>query len=387
MNRNGNGAFPSSPPLVTKLVADAGYVCGNVGRLHLASAWNGSEARTDDGYSYFAYSHKPSQHGGYDYAAWIKSRGGLLDALTSSAGGVPSRLHQTTWCVGRAIEFIDRNRDRPWMLTVNPFDPHPPFDPPADYVDMFDADAMPRPHIRETDLDAQAKLARSISGRRPGGRTAAAMRSDCTKTEAAAGYLLRHDSVDRRPDRLLGHLKAASLAKTTLVIFTSDHGLLLKGCHFYEGLARVTLVLCGPGVVSAGHRSDAHVKLTDLAPTILEHCGVKITSAKHGRSLAPIMRGDTDPSVHRDHVRCEYFDAVDMPDKTSATMFRNARYKLVVYHNHDLGELFDLSRDPWEFHNLWDSADHHSIKSDLIRRSFNSTVAAFDKGPDRIAPW
>ena len=92
---------------------------------------------------------------------------------------------------------------------------------------------------------------------------------------------------------------------------------MLNGCRFYEGHVRVPLVFYRPGVVSAGQKSDALVELTDLAPTMLEQCSPKIPSAMHGRSLCPAMRGDKAASAHRDHVRCECLDAIDMPDETS----------------------------------------------------------------------
>ncbi len=67
-------------------------------------------------------------------------------------------------------------------------------------------------------------------------------------------------------------------------------------------------------------------------------------------------------------------------------MYRNRRYKLVVYHGHGLGELYDLDEDPGEFENLWDSADHVDLKIDLIQRSFDGTMLAMDRGPERIGP-
>lgn len=94
---------------------------------------------------------------------------------------------------------------------------------------------------------------------------------------------------------------------------------------------------------------------------------------------------------HRGFVRSEYFDALD-PHFTGgtgsfATMFRNRRYKLSMYHDHDLGELYDLQEDPWEHHDLWDSPEHQSIKNELIRASFNShVVLTTDVGSQRIAP-
>ena len=53
--RNGNTVFADRYPLVTKLLRDAGYDCGLVGKLHLASAFQRLEPRVDDGYRYFKW--------------------------------------------------------------------------------------------------------------------------------------------------------------------------------------------------------------------------------------------------------------------------------------------------------------------------------------------
>ena len=70
-------------------------------------------------------------------------------------------------------------------------------------------------------------------------------------------------------------------AKNTLIIFMSDHGemlgdhgLVAKGCRFYEGLVRVPLIFSWPGQIESGLVSDALVELIDIAPTLLELAGV-----------------------------------------------------------------------------------------------------------------
>ena len=59
INRNGNESFPKRPALITRLLADAGYDCGLVGKLHLTSAYRRVETRADDGYRYWKWSHAP----------------------------------------------------------------------------------------------------------------------------------------------------------------------------------------------------------------------------------------------------------------------------------------------------------------------------------------
>ncbi|MHA1554288.1 MAG: sulfatase family protein [Alphaproteobacteria bacterium] len=409
-NRNGNEVFNSDAPLVTKLIVDAGYVCGNVGKLHLASGHGGIESRVDDGYTVFDYSHAPRDNAGYDYADWVRAQGTPLDDLHASPEGVPAELHQTTWCADRAIDFIENHQSDPWLLTVNPYYPHPPFDPPISYRDRYDPDLLPGPHFRQSDLVQQAALAAvdfQTTARSPEGgggvdeseslspyrlTSAVGLHEDMRHIQAA--YYAMIELIDDQLGRILKALDATAQRENTLVLFTSDHGealgdhgLVLKGARFYEGLVRVPLIFNAPGRVTSGKRSSALVELTDLAPTLLDFLGLSIPEAMQGESLAPILMGAGDATHHRDYVRCEYFDAVDLPDATSATMFRTERYKLVRYHNHGLGELYDLSVDPWEHDNLWDAPEHRETKLDLLQRSFDASIMAMDTGPRRVAPW
>ena len=194
--------------------------------------------------------------------------------------------------------------------------------------------------------------------------------------------------VDDQFGRLLDALEAAGQAERTVVVFTSDHGesagdhgLTQKGCRFFDGLTRVPLIWRWPGRFVAGLRSDALVELTDIAPTLLEIAGLPVPEETQGRSLLPILRGAAPSDEHRDYVRCEYLDAVDFPGHTRATMYRNRRWKLNVYHNHGLGELYDMQADPHEFDNLWDSPDHRELVRDdgLLQASFNATVMALGR--------
>ncbi len=414
VNRNGIETFPDRPPLVTRTLAAHGYDCGLVGKLHLTSAHQRVEARTADGYRFFRWSHAPRDNWpeGHDYAEWVRAKGESLAELTASFDGVPAPLHQTTWATERAIEFVTEQRDGPWLLSVNVYDPHPPFNPPAEYRSLFDPASMPDPLFRESDLETQERLGVldfQSRVRRPGELDIHDPVLPVTQTAGyrpgepgpgprdawtlKAWYYAMIKLIDDQLGRLLACLEETGQLEDTVVIFSTDHGeslgdhgLIEKGCRFYEGLVHVPLVVSWPGVVRQGLRADALVELQDQAPTVLELAGLPVPQTMQGRSLLPILDGRAEPGHHRDFVRSEYYDAIWMDDASHATMYFDGRYKLVAYHNHPLGELYDLERDPGEFDNLWDDPEHLGLKFELVKKSFDATMMSVDQHCRRIGP-
>ena len=139
--------------------------------------------------------------------------------------------------------------------------------------------------------------------------------------------------------------------------------------------------------------SNALVELIDIAPTILELAGLPLPHGMQGRSLLPILQGQAEPHQHRDFVRCEYYRALnpDAPGRDEyegsfATMYRDERYKVVVYHGHEQGEIYDLQEDPGEFNNLWDDPGSAGLRFDLVRRNFDALAFSVDTGPPQTRP-
>ena len=375
-------------------MADAGYECGLIGKFHLQSSGRRTEPRIDDGFSYWKFSHAPRDdwEEGHDYADWVREQGGDLNALRESDDRVPTELHQTTWASERSIEFIRQPHAGPWMLNVNIYDPHPPFIPPRSYAEQFDPEAMPGPHFRESDMAAQAKLADcdfQDEVRTPEEHDAHAVQ---------ARYYAMIAQIDDQFARILQTLDETGQRDNTVIIFTSDHGealgdhgLMYKGCRFYEGLVRVPLIFSWPTRFEQDLQSDALVELLDLSATLLDLAGVEVPEYFQGASLRPILDGRDPGHAHRNFVRSEYFDALDPHftggTGTYATMHRTRTHKLCLYHGKGVGELFDLENDPWEYDNLWDDPAHAEVRHRLVAESFDAHVLlTTDVGSERIAP-
>jgi hypothetical protein len=72
---------------------------------------------------------------------------------------IPFELHHTIWCADRTIDFIQENNGRPWLLSLNIFDPHGPFDAPDDFRRPYETPDLPAPLFSENDFETQARIA------------------------------------------------------------------------------------------------------------------------------------------------------------------------------------------------------------------------------------
>ncbi len=398
VTQNGQGRFPDPVPVITRKFAEHGYTCGLSGKLHLASASGRTERRTEDGYSFFRYNHSPFRNigSGNDYVRSLVERGIDLDRIfvrngkgdyASYAEDIPTEYHQTAWCVDNALTFVgsQSDSDRPWFLSLNIFDPHPPNNAPKRYKERFDPEQLPPPLFRDSDREAQERLMRIAYH-----QTKAIKPPDRQSQEELASYYGMIELVDEQLGRLFDDLERSGQRERTLIVFTSDHGemmgdhgLMKKGCRFYEGAVRVPLIFSWPGYFQEGAVCDAPVELLDIAPTLADIAGIRLQRA-HGESLLPILTGDAGRRNKR-FVRCEYYQRANpfTPElfPTFATMHYDGRYKLVVYHGHEWGELYDLERDPHEFRNLWEDRNCADVKNKLIMEAFDQSILTGDPGP------
>ena len=441
--RQNGQSIPADEVLVTKLLADAGYTGGLAGKLHIAachpSASPVRERRIEDGYAQFDWSHTPlpsavkstatpepstsSFQDGYadfnwshdtgqvwptnDYMLWLLERreryqrtpfNGSSHVQTS----VSPELHQTTWCAEKAISFIRANAafDRSWFFSVNPFDPHHPFDPPLEYLQPYldKLNEIPLPNYTEGELENKPPfqgIDHQQAYNNPNLHSAATMSDDDHRLVRAA-YWAMVDLIDAQVGRMLDALEETGQLEDTIVIFMSDHGemlgdhgIYLKGPYCYEEAVRVPLIVSWPGRVQAGVRSEALVELTDLAPTILDACDLPIHAGMQGQSLWPLLTGETDLHVHRADLYCEYYNAMPWHTDPAAqvTMLRTETHKLVVAHGLGLGELYDLTADPNETHNLWADPDQQALKLTLFQRLADRMAWTVDPLPLRQSAW
>lgn len=404
--RQNGQSIPKDEILVSKILADNGYDCGLAGKLHIAPCKGQTEKRIDDGYRVFNWSHDPSDQWGDDnqYQRWLRSKGVEWKQIYQPRGrhwfpGVEPEIHQTTWCFDRAIDFIKDKRKKPWLMSLNVFAPHHPFDPPQEYVSRYDPDKLPDPSYEPGELDNKPIFQKVDHDGAYGGMLMGFSKmSPRERREITAAYYAMIEQVDDNVGRLMKALDETGQRQNTIVVFTSDHGELLgdhgmylKGPHMYDCSIRVPLIISWPGKFKQGLRPDALVELVDLTPTLLEAAGLKPLPRMQGKSFLGILTGESDPHQHKDHVYAEYYIGQPfhrkLKDAPLLTTVRTRTAKITSYAGMELGELYDLENDPGEHRNLWDSAEHHALKEKMLKLCFDTSVMYQDPLPVRQADW
>jgi arylsulfatase len=390
--------IPKDEVLITRELANAGYHCGLVGKLHVSASALGPERRVDDGYEMFAWSHGPTEACGGDWLKWINENNVTLSELYQKRGlsweVTDEKFHQTTWCVDRALQFMQEHHSVPWMISLNPWAAHDPFSYLAKYMQHYDPATLPPPICLPDEFHTKPQLQMQTY------RTRAANLTTKEMQMMKAAYYATIEHLDAEFGRLFQWLKETDAFNNTLIIFTADHGEMLgdhgilhKGCYFYESAVRVPLIFSWPGVIAANRQSSALVELVDIAPTIYELLGWEIPQRMQGRSLAAILQSPNPPPEHKPGVYSEFHNSNPafsnpLKNRIYASMWRNRRYKVVVYHgDEDTGELYDLENDPDELINRWHDPAFAEIRFDMVKRCFDARVFQMDPLPERIASF
>ncbi|UCH35567.1 MAG: sulfatase [Armatimonadota bacterium] len=179
-----------------------------------------------------------------------------------------------------AEQWLERNyRQKPFFLYVDTFDPHEPWDPPRYYADMYDlgyeGEEVTYPVYGPATYLTQAEL-----------------------KHMRALYAGEVTMVDRAVGRLLQKIEDLGLFEDTVIIFTTDHGFYLgehnltgKVVMLYDEVCHVPFMVHMPGGAGA-RRSSALVQAPDIMATLVELAGADDPGTMHGKSLAPLLKGD-----------------------------------------------------------------------------------------------
>ena len=225
----------------------------------------------------------------------------------------------------------ENNSHQPFFLLVDSFDPHEPWDPPEEYWRRYDPDYSGTPVIMpvygKTDILKAAEM-----------------------KNMRAQYAGEATLLDKYLGRFLRKMRRLGLMDNTVVALLSDHGHQL-GEHAVMGkvppglhpeLIDLVMMLRHPDGTGAGRRVKETVYNIDLVPTALNMLGVKPPRPLDGQDATPLIAGNKGWRK-RDHVTCGFQDY---------TWVRNDRYALITRNNGTAQTLYDLHKDPGQFHDI-----------------------------------
>lgn len=348
-------------------LAKAGYQTQLIGKLHL------QPNRKRYGFDHMLRADNSRGHDS-DYVEWLRNEVGRREFDPGMAHGVsangwigrphilPEQQTHTFWCFDQALKFLDKaDPSCPFFLKVSTIDPHPPLTPPAFYYDRYINRDLPEPFVGDWAEATIADWGASFEGPTHGtDPNASEIYLDAEQMRCArAGYYGMCNFIDDQIGRFMQ--VHAGLKRNTLFIFTSDHGEMLgdhhlyRKCFPYESSARVPMAIAAPADwnLPGKVRCDTPVDLQDIMPTCLDAAGVDIPDTCTGKSLLPILRGETDrvrDTLHGEHAAC-YKPGHAMQYLT------DERYKYIWYTQTGREHLFDLKEDPNEMHDLALDAD------------------------------
>lgn len=256
-----------------------------------------------------------------------------------------SGTHSTELFVEGTLDFLKEREGRnPFFAYVSFMAPHDPRNMPRKYLEMYDPNELeiPRSFMPRHPFDNGELFVRDE-------KLATFPRKEGEIRRNIADYYAMLSHIDAEVGRLMDYLEDTDQLENTIIVLGGDNGLAL-GRHglmgkqnLYDHSVRVPLVFRGPGIPE-GREFDSYCYLYDIFPTLCELVGITTPSSVTGKSLLPVVNGETG-SV-RESLLCAY--------RNLQRSIRYEDYKLIEYFVGEVRhtQLFNLREDPDELRNL-----------------------------------
>jgi len=236
------------------------------------------------------------------------------------------------------IDWLGRKPPQPFCMWLSFHAPHSPYLTPEVYYDLY-AGKVKLPEQPPPGYFTQRKQQK-------------ANLPEADQLKMIAAYMGRITSVDTQIGRVLTALEKAGLMDSTIISYTSDHGDMMGERNryakqvMYDPAARIPLIFRYPRALPQGMRRPEVVEQVDLYPTFCDLAGLPTPATVQGRSLLPLMRGQT-----ANWPNTAFSELGDM------VLVRENQYKATFYGRTLMSggvalELYDVARDPKEFDNL-----------------------------------
>ncbi len=376
--------FDPLPPerhMLPRLMKQAGYETAMIGKWHLHD--------------------EPAE---FDYYCVLPGQGNYFrpSFRQMGAGEWPDNLmypkytynstHSSDVITDLSLRWLkQRDQGRPFFLMHHFKAPHDNFENAERYDFLWDDVTIPEPaSLRDVPNHGSAATAgtgTSIGKRNPRRNMGHHMfvnpdlPDDEYLTVSYQRYLKKYlrtvRGVDDNIARLVDHLAGTGELDNTIILYTSDQGFML-GEHdyidkrwMYEPSLQVPFIVRYPAMIEAGSINTDLVNNTDFAPTLLELAGVAVPDSVQGRSVVPLLQGET-PSDWRQATYYRYWMHMAHHDNPAHYGIRTRDFKLIFFYGLALdatGAKPDPTRPGWELYDLRNDLDErHNVYADPAYR-------------------
>ena len=255
--------------------------------------------------------------------------------------GTPS--NKDSGRVEDAVRWLHERRpsDGPWVLNLHLSKPHPRWAPLRESFDYY----LPRVRLETRHRQVYHDLHPAEQAHSD--HTCGYLRTDADIVPMHAAYHATVEEVDEDVGQIVNALDTLSLRDDTLIIYSSDHGEMLRAhgalgkMSLYEDSARVPLIIQGPGVPE-GEVCQTPVSLLDLYPTVAQAVGIPVAPFARGQSLLAMEAERPDFAFSESHANGRI---------TGSFMIRTKEWKLIENVGYE-PILFNLAEDPQEMDDL-----------------------------------
>lgn len=338
--------IPSGLPTFPQLLSDHGYDTIAIGKMHF------QPCRRHNGFTKMELMEEIPRHLEDDeYAMYLRANGcqdvqsihGVRHLLymMPQRSMIPEQHHGSSWVADRTIHHLkQRTDDRPFLIWSSFIEPHPPFDVPDAWADMYKGKELPPVSISQTAISALAEQSRDIANY---------PNADYLQ-RARELYYASISFVDYNIGKIIAQLKSMGKYDNTMIIFTSDHGEMLGDCGAYQkflpydAAARIPFIIRYPEKARARSIDDRFIDINDILPTILDTAQIEYPDPEllPGESIFALS-----PKKDRTTQYLEYSHG-----SKRWISLRDKRYKYNYYYGGGKEEMFDLISDPGETTNL-----------------------------------
>ena len=380
-----------------KLMKKAGYETAMIGKWHLKN-----------------------EPAAFDYYCVLPGQGSYFNPILRESGGQwPNNekrfakydsCHSSDVITDLSLKWLKkRDRSKPFFLMHHFKAPHDNFENAERYDWLFNDVDIPEPeslwepgnHGSEATKNMGTSIGKRNKRRNMGHHMFVdkSLPDEEYKRTAYQRYLKKYlrcvRGVDDNIGRLFDYLQKTGQMDNTIIIYTSDQGMMLGEHDFidkrwmYEESMRMPFLVRYPGMIRPGTRTDEVINNTDFAPTILELAGLDAPDYMQGRSFVPVLRRRT-PLNWPKATYYRYWMHMAHHDNPAHFGIRTKVYKLIFFYgmNYKQGgpkptrpgwELYDMINDPHEMNNLYNNPRYvvviRKLKAELLRlrKKYNET--------------